>query len=258
MAACGTQSGDPHSNNGAPPPGGTDLRIRDLVDPSKEGHADLVSTTQAVSGAVVIAVDTYDETNDGKGTGTVYVQDLGAKKETPYSGISLFATTFSPGNLAVAPGDVLDLRGQYQENQQIPSKPPVIFPPGALLVQLTQPTATFRFETQVPEPVDIDAAELSDYAKARQWIGMLVRINHVVIPTDPFDAASGRFSIDLSLPKTTACDAPFPRPASLVNDLFDLKSLGLKNGDKIASITGVVGFFCNVKLAPRSAADVQR
>jgi len=260
IAGCSSQAGDPPVANGAPPAGGKDLRVRDVADPTKEGHAALVSTTQAISGAVVIAVDAYDETKNGKGTGTIYVQDIGSSKETPYSGISLFATTFSPGNLAVAPGDVLDLLGEYQENQQIPSTPPVIFAKGAVLPQIAQPTAKFRYETKQPEPIDIDLADLNDYAKARRWFGMLVRVKDVTLPRDPFTSGSGRVSIELPpavQTPSTACDTPFPKPASLVNDLFDLGALGLKKDQKIASIVGVVGYFCNFKLAPRGAADIK-
>lgn len=260
LGACSSETGDPPVAKGAPPPGGKDLRVRDVADPSKEGHAALVSTTQSISGAIVIAVDQYDETKNGKGTGTVYVQDIGATKETPYSGISLFATTFSPGNLAVAPGDVLDLRGEYQENQQIPSTPPVIFAKDAVLPQIAQATAKFRYETQQPEPIDIDLADLTDYAKARRWFGMLVRVRDVTIAKDPFVGSTGRLSIDLPPAITTAstaCDTPFPKSASLVNDLMDVGALGIKKDMKIASIVGVVGYFCNFKLAPRSKADIK-
>ena len=260
VSACSSQTGDPPVAKGTPPPGGKDQRVRDVADPNKEGHAALVSTTQAISGAMVIAVDDFDETKNGKGTGTVYVQDIGATRETPYSGISLFATTFSPGNLAVAPGDVVNLRGQYQENQQIPSTPPVIFAKDAVLPQIAQATATFRYETAQPEPIDIDLADLTDYAKARRWFGMLVRVKDVVVARDPFEGSTGRLSIDLPPAIQTpsaACDTPFPKSASLVNDLFDLKSMGIKKDQRIASIVGVVSYFCNFKLAPRFKADIQ-
>lgn len=260
LVSCSSQTGDPPVANGAPAVGGKDLRVRDVADPTKDGHAALVSSTQAISGAVVVAVDAYDETKNGKGTGTVYVQDIGANKETPYSGISLFATTYSPGNLAVAPGDVLDLLGEYQENQQIPSTPPVVFAKDAVVPQIAQPTAKFRFETKQPEPIDIDIADLSDYAKARRWFGMLVRVTNVTLARDPFTGSSGRVSIDLPpaiQTASTSCDTPFPKSASLVNDLFDLGAMGLKKDQKIASVVGVVGYFCNFKLAPRSKADIK-
>jgi len=258
-AACGSESGDPHSVAVAPPPGGKDKRIREVVDPTIEGHETFVGATQAVSGAVVIAVDNYDEQADGKGTGDVYVQDIGATKETPYAGINLFAPTFSPGNLVVSPGDVVDMRGTYQENSQIPSKPPIVFPPGSLLVQLSQPRATFRYETAVPQPVDIDLADLADFQKGRRWIGMLVRIKNITALDDTFVATKGRATTDITPQPADGFVFCGPKPAAtLVNALYPTQSLNLKKGDKLKSVTGVVLFFCNLQIAPRSAADIEK
>jgi hypothetical protein len=256
-SACTSQTGDRPVVAGAPPPGGKDKRIRELADPTLPDHAALVGTTQAVSGAVVIAVDTFDETLDGNGTGDVFVQDLGATIDTPYAGINLFAPTFNPGNLAVSPGDVLDMRGVYQENAQIPSTPPIVFPPGSLLVQLAQPTATFRYETAIPEPVLIPYEDLLDFEKGRRWVGMLVRVEKVPVLNDPLVAKSGRVSVDIT-PGPTPFVFCGPKPATtIVNALYPIDQIGLKKGQTVASVTGVVLFFCNLQLAPRSAADIQ-
>ncbi|MDB4941220.1 MAG: hypothetical protein JWP97_754 [Labilithrix sp.] len=242
-----------------PPPGGKAQRIRDIVDPNQPGHADKVGETQAVSGAIVIAVDTYDETADGKNAGDIFVQDLGATKDTPYAGINLFAPSFSPGNLKVSPGDVLDMTGQYQENTRIPSNPPIVFAPGAVLTQLSQPIATFRYETAVPEPIEVNAADLVDFPKAQRWLGMLIRVKNVTVSAAPYTSGSGRTSIDMATVPggTTKCEAPFPKAWQMTNALMDLTPLGLKEGVQVKSLTGVLGFFCSVQLAPRSAADVQ-
>jgi hypothetical protein len=242
--------------NGVPSVGGKDKRIKDITDPSVSGHKDLTTTgvVTAVSGAIVIAVDTFDETGNGKGAGTIYVQDLGSN--AGYSGISLFAPSFNPGNLAVGPGDVLDLKGQYQENQSIST---AVFAPGAVFPQLSRPVATFRYEADVPEPVLINAEDLADYAKGRRWLGMLVKINDVTLQADAMADMNGRVAVNLSAASGAVgnkCNSPFPRPASLTNDLFDLAALGLKANTHVRSITGVVGFFCNIHLAPRSKADI--
>lgn len=257
VPACGSESGDPHSGNGsAPPVGGKDKRIRDVADPKAPGHADFVqpNNPQAISGAIVIAVDEFDETQNGKGIGTIYVQDLGSQE--PFSGISLFAPSFNPGNLAVAAGDVLDMRGQYTET---PSISTAVFAPGTVLAQISRPTATFRYETQVPEPRVIDLADLADYEKGRRWNGMLVRVNNVKLQADAVADGNGRVAVNLNtVPNAgTKCNSPFPKPASLVNDLFDVAALGLKSGTTLTSVVGVVGFFCNFKLAPRSKADIK-
>ncbi len=251
--------GDPHSDLGAPAIGGKDMRVRELTDPTLPGHETLPNTTQSVSGLVVVAIDTFDETLDGKNAGGILLQDLDASKDRPYGGINLFAPSFNPGNLKVSPGDVLDLRGQYQENVGIPSKPPLFFAPGAVLPQLSQPIATFRYETRVPDPIDIDVADLSDFTKGRKWLGMLVRVKNLTAARDTYDPGNGRTSLDLATVSSTdsSCAGPFPKPPQLTNDLMDLRPYGFKTGSKIASVVGVVGFFCNIHLVPRSPADIQ-
>ncbi len=259
LAACSSCStrdgGDPHSDLGVPAPGGKDLRVRDVGDPSKAEHASYISGTPAVSGVIVSAVDTYDETKDGKGTGTLYVQDIGVGQ--PYGGISLFATTFNPGNLRVSVGDVLDLKGTYQEATD--RGPTAMFPKGAVQAQIAFAIGTFRYETAPPQPVDITLADLNDFEKGRQWIGLLVRVKNVPIPRDVYTAASGRSSVDLgTLPQAgPGCDSPFPKAPQLVNDLMDLTPLNLQAGSSLKTVVGVVGFFCAIHLAPRSLADIQ-
>ncbi len=255
IAACSvTTGGDPHSNNGVPPPGGKDKRIKDVGDPAADAHKDYLTAPVAISGAVVVAVDKFDETANGKSTGTIYVQDLGSKD--PFSGITLFAPTFNPGNLAVGPGDVLDLNGQYTEAATIGST--VTFAPGAVLPQISKPVATFRYEAAVPDPVDIDVNDLADYAKGRRWMGMLVRVKNVALAADAINDKNGRVSVNITTGggASSSCSAPFPKPAQMTNGLFDVDALGLKSGTVLASLTGVVGFFCNLQLAPRSPADI--
>jgi len=257
-AGCASETGDPQVDRGAPPVSGRDKRIRDLMNPELEGHEQLVSQVQAVSGALVVAVDTFDETQNGRSAGTIYVQDIGSTEA--YSGITLFAPSFIPGNLRVSPGDVLDLRGEYTEAKTI--GPTVTFAPGAVLPQLSQPIATFRYETRSPEPVTIPLSDLTDFATGRRWMGMLVQIENVTLQDDATRGreSGGRLSVDLT-PRVAGADnkcvAPFPKPPSLTNDLFDLGALDYKRGRVIKRLVGVVGFFCNLKIAPRSAADVE-
>lgn len=255
--SCGSEKGDPHSNPGPPPPQGTDKRIRDVANPAAPDKAKPLDTV-AVSGVTVVAVDTFDETQNGRSRGTIYVQDLGSKE--PYSGISLFAPSFVPGNLRVGAGDVLDLRGEYQENPSIGSAK---FPEGAVLPQLSRPIATFRYEFRAPDPVDIDIADLSTFENGRKWLGMLVRVKNVTVdgPVNRDEQFNGRLSVPLlprDLNAPNGCDAPFPKPPTLVNELADVASIDVPAGTTFKSITGVVTFFCNIHLAPRSLDDIER
>ena len=261
-SACSTERGDPPSAPVIPLPAGKGNRIYEIADPKspmKAAHRTQVS----VSGAVVVAVDDYDETKNGRSATAIYVADLGSQE--PYSGISLFNPSFIPGNLRVGAGDTLDLRGEFQENQDLP----IAFAPGAFLVQLASPIGNFRFDAKVTEPVDIDIDDLADYAKGRRWLNMLVRVKNVTLQRDAFQRdqagnigapASGRISSQL-LKETNdklGCADPFPKAPTLVNELTDLVPLELTKGTVLKELVGVVTFFCNLHIAPRTPADIVR
>jgi hypothetical protein len=256
LPSCEVRENDPHSNHGLPPPEGRDARIREIADPASEMKAEPLSSV-AVSGVVVVAVDSFDETGTGS-TGTIYVQDVGSHE--PYSGMSLFAPSFVPANLRVGPGDVLDLRGQYQENTGFGAAQ---FAEGSFLPQLARPTAIFRYEFRAPDPIDIDIEDLSNFDTGRRWLGMVVRVKNVTVhePVNRDQLFRGRLSTPLLPPDPdaqNACSAPFPKPPDLVNALADVAALDVPAGTTFKSITGVVTFFCSIHLAPRTLDDIVR
>lgn len=254
--ACDSQFGDTPKTIVVPPPEGLDSRISDIGAPGEKKAAN--GAAVAVSGAVVTVVDTYDETGKGNSVGTIYIADMASSR--PYSGISLYNPAFVPGNLRVGPGDALDLRGTYQENNTIP----IQFAPGAFLVQLSSPTAYFRYEASVPPPVEIDINDLQRYETGRQWLNMIVTVKNVVVHRDLFPKPdSGRLSATLAdeLPREgdgggTGCADPFPKAPTIVNELMPLEPLEIKKNTKLKSLTGLVTFFCNLHIAPRTPADI--
>lgn len=256
LASCDSQFGDTPSAAFVPPPAGKGHRIYEVGDPANALKAASGSSV-SVSGAVVVAVDTFDETHNGKGAGTIYVADLGSAE--PYSGISLFNPSWVPGNLRVGAGDALDLAGTYQENSSVP----ILFPPDTYLVQIANPIGTFRYEAMVPEPVEIEIEELSKFDTGRKWMNMIVTVHDVTVEDDlTAPPASGRQSGGLlpdinsgKSPNGSVCPA-FPTPPSLVNELMDLVPIQIKKGTKLKSLTGVVTFFCNIHIAPRTEADI--
>ena len=254
VLSCGSTDGDPHSEHGVPPPSGKDLRIKQITDPASDKKAKDQDTV-ALSGVMVVAYDTHDETSNGKSAGTVYIQDVGSQE--PYSGLSVFSASFVPGNLRVGEGDVLDMTGQYVEAKNIGST--VTFATGAPLPQMFRPTATFREEVKPIEPKDIDVKDLQDYATGRKWLNMLVRVKDVTVLADVIESGnSPRVSAPM-LPGNTQgkCEDPFPKPPVLVNELANLNSVNLKANTKVKEIVGVVTYFCNLHLAPRSPADIK-
>jgi hypothetical protein len=260
--ACRGEAGDDPVIPVVPPPAGKGNRIYEIADPKSPKKAAHDSTI-SVSGAVVVAVDQFDETRNGKSVGTIYVADLGSKE--PYSGTSLYNPSFVPGNLRVGAGDALDLRGTFQENQDIPIK----FAKGAFLVQISNAIGTFRFDAKVPEPVDVDIHELENYETGRKWLNMIVRVKNVTLEQDlyvknaetgePQSTTSGRVGSRL-LPETnqaTKCEDPFPKSPTVVNELMDVIPLKLAKGTTIKELVGVVTFFCNLHIAPRTPADIK-
>lgn len=226
---------------------GTGSRLSDLNDPEKPRppqNGDVL-----VTGVSVVSVDTFDETNDGASAGNIYVQDLATAGPPPaYGGITLFDASFNPPALRVGPGDVVDVRGAYQEFAGPP--PPNNFADGETLPEIVGGSISLRFEYLPPEPFEISLEDLSSYATGRKWIGMLVRVTNITASEDGFKSGSGRYSIRLQVAGGTN--------PTLTNALFDLEKAGvpLTAGAKYASVVGVVQYFFNFSIAPRSAADV--
>ena len=91
------------------------MRLRDMQDPGAQRTRRAADDVR--DGRRRDWVDDFDETHNGKSRGTIFVQD--ADIGAPYSGISLYSPTYVPANLRLAPGDVLDMNGQYVEQQTI-------------------------------------------------------------------------------------------------------------------------------------------
>lgn len=219
-------------------------RIQDALNPEAPTKAAPDSVVRC-SGAAVTWVDSFDETHNGKSSGTIYVQDLDS--QAPWSGIGMFGPAFIPSSLRVSPGDVLDLKGTYQENANIGT---AVFPEGQVLPQLFRPVGVFRFEGRTATPADIDYRDLTDYAVGRRWIGMLVRVHDVTVQnlfSDAQGRVTGRFTSGLQ-----------QNPPVITNELYDLKSDAFPPGTKFASVTGIVTYFFALHLAPRSAEDFVR
>jgi hypothetical protein len=242
LGACGSRSDE--NDNGVKPnpnPIGTGVHIRDVVNPANNMNGATVN----VSGAVVLTVDTYDETANGKSAGTVYVQDIGS--QAPFSGASLYSPSFVPSDLRVVPGDTLDLLGQYVIESSIGT---AVFSAGQGLAQISKPTATFRYEYETPAPLVIDVNDLDDYNKGFQWENMLVTVQNVTV-YDGLTNSSGRVTGHITPDFTSNQDSP-----EISNELMPLPLGSIAVGQQFKSITGIVTWFFNYHIAPRSQADL--
>jgi hypothetical protein len=240
LTACSSSHGDPPAPGGSTPLG-QGLRIRDIGNPASPTHPRDGAQVN-VTGAALLWIDAFDETQDGKSRGTVFVQDVGS--QAPYSGISIFAPAYIPADLRVAPGDVLDFAGQYKEMSSIGSAK---FPANQFLIQLSKPVSTFRFEYRAPDPTVVPLTDLDDFDKGRQWSSMLVTVNDVAIVAAALDSSGKRVTYTLD----TAANG-----VAISNELFDLKLDAFPVGTHFKSVTGVVTWFFSYHIAPRSKDDL--
>lgn len=253
--ADGGGTGDPPSKPLADPCG-AGTRLSDIVGPPSwvnpaddESKACVYPLDKPVhlSGLRVIAVDRFDETGDGQ-TGNYYAQDACAPIG-PYQGMTVYAPSFSPPDLRLSPGDVVDLLGNLQEFPGPSSGP---FPFCRTLPEVGG-TLTFRFELGPNLTAHtIPLTDLRTYETARQWLGMLVKVDNIKIAGKPYDS-KGRYSASIDVGGgLPASDVP-----GISNELFDLKNLGppLADGVSFKSVTGIITYFYGFKIAPRSADD---
>jgi hypothetical protein len=263
LAACNYQlTGDPVADAGAPSALGSGYRIRDVMNPSSPDRP-ASGKSVYITGATFLLVDAFDETHDGKSIGTVYLQDVPPSNvPPPYSGASLYDQTYVPTSLLPAPGDVLDLTGTFSVSASLGS---ATFDPGTSLIQISKPVVKPRFEYVLPPPLVLPASALDEptaaaYASANQWTSMLVTIENVTFPDGLADDGKGRDTIHLM--SDTSSNGP-----TLSNELFDLASWNngfsadaggppLAQGKTVKSVTGIVTWFFNFHLAPRSPADI--
>jgi hypothetical protein len=242
LAACATLPDGDTGADASPNVLGTGFRLRFVQDPNNK----LASGNVNVTSVVVTAVDNFDETHDGKSRGTVFVQD--ADQALALSGITLYAPSFQPTSLRLGPGDVVDLSGQYVEQTKIGST--VNFSPG-FLPQMNKPIATFRFELSSPQPTVVPLSDLQTFQNGRKWLGQLITVHDVTILHALVDDGHGRVTTDLAADPSNALNPP-----QIDNELYDLKVGDFAVGMHFTSVTGLCDYFYNIKIAPRSAADL--
>lgn len=207
--------------------------------------------TVCLSGLTVVAIDTFDETGDGKSSGNFYVQDT-SDDPLPFSGVTLYRPSFSPPDLRLAEGDVVDFLGTYMEfNGPSTFK----FSYCRTLPELSG-ALTFRFDNNQPlTPKVIPIEDLKSYETGRPHLGTLVKLVDVQLGAEGASGSSGRYAAKLEVGAIKdVADVP-----TVTNELYDIKGQGpmLPGGAKFKSITGVVTYFAGFHVSPRSLADFE-
>ncbi len=210
-----------------------------------------VDRTVCLSGLSVVAIDTFDETGDGKASGNYYVQDT-ADELPPYAGVLVYRPSFSPPDLRLAEGDVVDFLGTYMEFNG-----PSTFKFGycRTLPELSG-ALTFRFDNHQPlTPKVIPIEDLKSYETGRPHLGTLVKLVNPQLGPEGASGSGGRYTAKLEVGAIKdVADVPV-----VTNELFDLKGVGpqMAGGAVFKSITGVVTYFAGFHISPRSAADFE-
>lgn len=260
VAGCsGGGYGDPPSKPLANPYG-DGARLCEIIGPATWVHSDKADMSPCsqppdhgvyVTGVTILAIDRYDETGDGA-VGNYYVQDPDPScAGKPYSGVTVFEPSFSPPDLRLATNDVVDMNGQITEFLGPANGP---FPQCRTLPEITG-TMSFRFDGSAPpEPVTIAATDLKDYEAARQWLGMLVRVENVKLLTDQASTSGGRYQVPIDTGAGDLAERP-----KVTNELYDIVTEGpqISMPTTFKSVTGIVTYFYGFHLAPRSAADFE-
>ncbi len=201
-----------------------------------------------ITGVTLLMEDTFDETGEGA-IGNYYVQDTGTN--APNSGITVFQPGFSPPDLRVVTGDVLDIFGLITEFDGPGSSK---FGYCRTLPEMSG-SVQLRFEGAVVEPAVIPVEDTATYVAARQWIGMLVRLENVELSETPFKSATGRYNIRFNAGMVSD-DEDIPNISNELMDLEAVLPLQTMPGTVLSSVTGVMTYFYGVHIAPRTPEDI--
>lgn len=246
LVGCSSGGGDLNALHENPKLLGTP--IADQAAPGKRLQDNQTITAR---GVVVVAIDNYDDSGQGA-VGDIYVQDpvQTGPKGTPWSGLRLYRPTKNPPDLELVPGQGVDLVGTFVAFPGPPGATP--FGEGILVPQASGAALSLTYEGRAPEPIDLTPADIKDPKTGMQYASRLVRFRDVVLTADFKGARPEAAIYDTS--------GDFVLGAKLYPVHLD-KTVG--GGDvpkatlKLKSVTGVLDYFYNFKLCPRSRADIE-
>lgn len=239
-------------DDAATPDSGTvnpdDVTIQQIQDPAMEN-----GRVVKLKGVVVTAIDKYGDKN-----GDIWVQE---PEGGEFSGIHVFGAPLEQVN-ALALGDVVDIDGAQKDdfhyNGNMGSGG---FEEGYAITELKPVTGgmmsvTKSGGTMTLEPHEVDAAAigaLSDYkardAEWEKWEGVLIKVTNVNASSS--DECVGSQCNDDTLRK-------FDITGDIVVEsaLSAMPTTAVKLGDCLSSVTGVVDYFFDYQLLPRTTDEI--
>ncbi len=157
----------------------TTVTVRQIQDEGAAGHV-LPGARVRIEGAVVAAVDAYEENGAGMGNvSDVWIADAAGG---PFSGVHVYMPvhTTCAGSATLRIGDVVDVEGTIQEFA-VPSDAS-----GRTVTQLIAGTVACTGTGPAPIPVPIaDAASLGDDVTAETYEGVVIQLAAVEASTEP-------------------------------------------------------------------------
>lgn len=245
------------SNNGddtvTPDSSSGDMTIQQVQDPAMEN-----GTAVTLKGVVVTAIDKF-----GVKQGDFWVQEPGGGE---YSGIQVFGAPLEQVN-ALAIGDIVDISGAQKDDFAYKgTNGSGGFPAGYALTELKPVMGGEMTVTKVSsgtplQPTVVDALAIgqnSDFmardAEWEKWEGVLIKVNNVL-------AASTQDYVSSKCPGTQCPDMDhktFDITGGIVvqSSLAAMPTTAVKQGDCLASVTGVGSYFFNYQILPRSTDEI--
>lgn len=203
-----------------------------VQDPSNQ-HFVQDGDEVVLTSKVVTAVDKF-----GSRTGSFWISEPNGGA---WSGVQVYNTDTTSawwGQLQV--GDLVTVHGRKMEYSYLDpdTNEPLFDDP---LTEITEASVT-RLGAGTPlSPTEIAASDLNSVENGEKWEGVLVRLTNVRVST--IRERDGRLEVNL-FGSTKAQD-----------DLVDLTSVN--EGVCLSRLTGVVTYFFDFYLLPRSAADIE-
>ena len=243
LVGCGRSGGDDDGgDNGGNPDagGGEDVTIQEIQSDSMP-----VGTAANVRGVVVTAIDNY-----GSRKGGIYVQE---PEGGEYSGIFVYlsgteAADLMPGDLVDVVGGVKDefawQGGGCDDGEEETDSLTELSPAEGSSISVEKVG-----DGTIPTPPVLnpwDLSGLAGVAEAEKWEGVPVTFENIRAMREP----EGVDDDDPTL-KELLITGPF----SLGSSLTELSD-SIAEGDCYASVTGIVDWFFNFKLLPRTPADL--
>src|SRR5580704_3955062 len=246
-------SGDDNSDIDAPGSGGGFMTIQQVQDPSTAA-----GTAVSVQNVVVTAVDLF-----GTRTGDFWIEEPGGG---PFSGVLVFPPAAALTTVSsLVPGDIVTITGAEKDEFALTGSD--ADPTGRTDTELEQISGGMMSimvtgSGAVPAPATIDLSmigKLYDPAQGssngggsafnaawQMWEGVLVTATNVDAFGAPKKFGSGgadQYDLDIS------------GDAEMEGSLTDITQSGIGVDTCLATLTGVVDYFYNFLIYPRSAAD---